>query len=352
MKLSDIATLLNRVDAEQDGSYRVVASKAIENVLGGFRFYDTRPDDPNDIVPHEHRRELRGYGVFSAWLNHVDAKAINSMDALVREEGRSVVRHYLLDFGSTLGSASLTPREHWEGFEYMLEPQRTWREMLAFGFYIPEWRRIDFYEAPAIGRLPRDNTRFDPEQWKPRVPNPAFLRSRADDKFWAAQKLVAFTDPLLTAAVRAGQFGDARSEDFLVQALRERRDAIARTYLTAVNPVSDPAIDQGSLTFRNAAVDARVADPPREYRAAWFVFDNMSGESRALVGGGGSTGGAATGPRLSLPLPGNLPDSSGAFVRVDISATGGANASWERPVQAYFQRDAGSWRLVGFERLP
>ena len=37
-------------------------------------------------MPHEDRRELRGYGVFAAWLNHVDAKAINSLDTLVTDE--------------------------------------------------------------------------------------------------------------------------------------------------------------------------------------------------------------------------------------------------------------------------
>src|SRR6185295_12899210 len=99
---------LKRADQEPDGSYRVIASKALEGVpLGGFRFHDTRPDDPNDIVPHEHRRELRAYGVFAAWLNHVDAKAINSLDTLVSENGRHVVRHYLLDFGSALGSGGV-----------------------------------------------------------------------------------------------------------------------------------------------------------------------------------------------------------------------------------------------------
>ena len=56
--------------------------------IGSFRYYGTRPDDPNDIVPHEHRRDLRGLRVFSAWVNHTDAKAINSMDMLVKENGR------------------------------------------------------------------------------------------------------------------------------------------------------------------------------------------------------------------------------------------------------------------------
>ena len=346
MKLSDIAGVLEQVERGPDGSYRIVASRALDGKpLQGFRFYGTRPDDPNDVVPHEHRRELRGYGVFAAWLNHVDAKAINSFDTLVTEGGRSFVRHHLLDFGSALGSASVAPRAHWEGYDYLVEPSETWKQMLAFGFRFPAWHRVDFYEAPSIGRLPRDNMRFDPDQWKPRVPNPAFIRARADDKFWAAQKLIALTDDLLRAAVRAGQLDDSRAEEFLIKALAERRDAIGRAYLAAVNPIADPALDSGgALTFRNAAVDAGVAAAPASYRAEWFAFDNATRESRPI----GTT--SAGTPRLVAPF--GLAAVSSDFIRIALSAASRSNRSWESPVDAYFRRDGSGWRLVGFERLP
>src|SRR5439155_3769294 len=130
MRLADIDMLLGRADRDADGSYRVVASKALTGKpVGRIRFYDTRPDDPNDVVPHEHRRELRGYRVFAAWLNHVDSHAHNTLDALIKENGRAFVRHYLQDFSSTLGAASNGPREYWEGYEYLLEGRESLRQI-------------------------------------------------------------------------------------------------------------------------------------------------------------------------------------------------------------------------------
>ena len=75
--------------AGADGTYRVVASKGISGKdVGPFRYYGTRPDDPNDIHPHEHRRELRAMRVFGAWLNHDDSRAINTRDFLQDAGGR------------------------------------------------------------------------------------------------------------------------------------------------------------------------------------------------------------------------------------------------------------------------
>jgi hypothetical protein len=329
-----------------DALYRVVASKALPGKpIGRIRFYDTRPDDPNDVVPHEHRRELRGYGVFAAWLNHTDAKAINSLDTLVTENGRSFVRHNLLDFGSTLGSAGVAPADYWQGAEYLLQPGTVARQMAGFGFYLPKWRRTAFYESKSIGRLPTDNTTFNPSAWKPRVPNQAFLHARDDDRFWAAQRLAMFTDAMLQAAVGAGDFRDPQAEAFLLRALTERRDAIVQRYLSAINPIADLALDaDGALTFRNAAVDADVARIPDSYRASWFTFDNNTGSSTAL--------GESTGRGTTLMAPVGLPSAAGAFVKVEVSSVGATVASWAKPVHAYFRKHESGWRLVGFERMP
>ena len=72
-------------------------------VLGNFRYEGTRPDDPNDLVPHEQRRELRALRVFGAWTNLRDLKSRNTLDTLVNENGQAVVKHWLQDVGSTFG---------------------------------------------------------------------------------------------------------------------------------------------------------------------------------------------------------------------------------------------------------
>jgi len=323
-----------------------VASKALPGKpIGRIRFYGTRPDDPNDIVEHEHRRELRGYGVFAAWLNHVDAKAINSLDTLVTDNGRAYVRHNLIDFGSSLGSGGVAAADYWAGTQYLVEPRESFKQMVTFGFAMPKWQTAKFYESSSMGRLPEDNVTFNPDAWKPRVPNQAFLQARADDKFWAAQKLAAFTTDMLRAAVRTGDFGDPASEAFLVRALAQRRDAIVRAYLTAINPIAEPALSgEGVLTFRNAAVDADVAKAPRGYRAVWSSFDNATGDGRRI--------GESSGRTSELDAPEGLPSRDGVYIKVALSSVGATQSSWETPVTAIFLRQGGSWRLVGFERIP
>jgi hypothetical protein len=346
LRASDIDRLLERADRETDGSYRVVASKALEGTpIGRIQFRGTRPDDPNDLVNHEDRRELRGYGVFAAWLNHVDAKAINSLDTLVTDGGRSFVRHHLIDFGSSLGSGGVAPADYWAGSEYLLDGSNTGRRMAAFGFGYPKWHTAKFYEARAIGRFSDENARFNPDLWKPRVPNQAFLAARADDKFWAARKLLSLTTDLLRAAVQTGEFGDPEAEAFLVRALAERRDAIGRAYLTNINPIADPVLDSdGTLTFTNAAVEADFAAAPRGYRAVWSRFDNATGSSTPF--------GETTGGSTFLSAPAGLPTAPGTYVTIELSAVGAPSESWEKPVHAYFLRLDEAWRLVGFERLP
>lgn len=354
MRRGDIDEQLRRAERSPDGSYRVILSEALSGkLLEGFKYEGTRPDDPNDVVPHENRRELRGLRVFSAWLNHTDAKAINSMDAVVTENGRSYVRHYLLDFNAALGSAGIGERERRDGYEYLAEVGPSIKALPAFGFYVRSWMTIGYPRFRGIGRF--ESKRFVPEEWRPRVPNPAYVRSRPDDTFWAARKLMALSDELIRAAVKAGQYSDPRAEQFLGDALIERRDKIGRAWLTAINPVVDPVLAaDGTLTFHNVAVDYGFSPAPSGYHVVWYRFDNTSGESTRIRESETATASAPApaGAMVRVKPDTTLPGGRGVFVRADISATGAAHPSWAKPVRVYFRRTADTWKLVGFERMP
>ena len=340
---NDMNAVLNKVARNADGTYRVTAGRVLPGkILGGFRYAGTRPDDPNDIVAHEHRRELRALRVFGAWTNLTDLKAGNTLDTLVTENGHSVVKHYLQDVGSTFGMAN-RPHEWDIGWEYFYEKSRSRRRLFSFGFALSPWQTAPYTEYPSIGKFEGDV--FDPVKWRPQTPTTAYMELRADDAFWAARRVMAFTDDLIGAAVHVGQFSDPAAESHLGAVLIKRRDTIGRTYLTAINPIVNPRLDDaGALTFENAAVAAGFADPPAEYRAAWSHFDNATGALRPIAD--------ARSTSTTMAPPRDVPTATGSFVEIDISAESAGHPSWRQPVRTFFRRTATGWKLVGLERLP
>lgn len=343
---NDVAKVLKRAAAGPGGDYRVLASRRIDGLpVGPFLFHGTRPDDPNDVVPHEHRRELRAIGTFAAWLNHVDCKSENTFDTLVRIGDRTVVRHYLIDFGSTIGSGGVTAREPFEGWQQVYEGGETLKSILSLGLHIEPWRTVAIYQSPSVGAIPAHHDSWDPERWRARFPNATFARARVDDKFWAARRVQALTREHLASAVRAARYADPRSADAVLRFLTERRAVILRRYLPAVNPITEVRLDAaGGLTCANAAVDADVAPRPRAYRAVWWRFDNHTGESTPI--------GDSRAETCAFGAPVTVHPDPGAFLRVDLSADSRTHPSWSAPVHAYFRGDGSAWMLVGFERLP
>lgn len=345
MRQSDLDDVFRRSHRSADGTYRAVAGKALTGrVLGGFKYHGTRPDDPNDIVPHEHRRELRALKVFGAWTNLVDMKAGNTLDTLVTENGRGVVRHYLQDVGSTFGSGANGPHTYDEGWEYLYEGGRVMKKLVLLGFPVERWRTVSYGDNKAVGRF--EGVAFDPTTWKPRVPSGAFLRARADDNFWAARRVMAFSDEMIRAMVKTGQFTVPDAEQLLGDILIQRRDKIGEAYLTAVNPLVNFALDNnGRLTFENAA--ARVANASTTgYSATWAQFNNDTGQTTAI---GSPT--ATAGNQVQAPAA--LPTAAGSFVKIQLSAAQPpAKGTAVAPVDVYFRRTADGWRLVGVERLP
>jgi hypothetical protein len=348
----DLEEILKLLARNPDGTYRMTASRFVEGrPLESFDYVGTRPDDPNDIHPHEHRRELRGNRVFAAWLNHDDSRAVNSLDMLVQSDGTSVVpcqlkppsnrcwiRHFMFDFGSLLGSS---PRP-WSGVGYMYEGPPTWKALLTFGFWMEPWQRTHYpSDLPdSVGRVEADA--FDPVKWKPEYPNPAFDNMRPDDAFWAAKIVAAFSDEAIAAIVAKAKYTDTRAAAYIAQSLIKRRDKIAKVWLNGVNPLVDFELSaNGELSFQNAAVRARAATPVTGYAVQWSSFDNVADSPRAVGGEETVTTGR---PRLPASLAGN------EYVMVTIRSNHPDHPAWNQPVRAYFRKEAAGWKTVGIDR--
>lgn len=347
MERGDIDRLLARAARLPNGKYRATLSRFAEGrPVGYFKYYGTRPDDPNDIHPHEHRRELRANRVLAAWLNHDDSRGINSLDMLDGPDGRKHIQHYMFDFGSIMGSGSTVAQVPRAGNEYIMEWAPALKTLFTLGLYVRPWILVNYWqEAKSVGRFEGDF--FRPEQWRPEYPNPAFDNLRADDAFWAARLVARFSDDVLKAVVAKARFSEPGAADHIVATLIKRRDKVLRVWLTGVNPVTEPTLSEdGALTFQNPAVKAGVASPMASYLLRWSGMDNGTGE--------------ATGPAVERTVQSSAaqvrdqaPEAvlSGArFVQVSIETRHADFPEWKDPVTLTFRRDGRAWQHVGLDR--
>lgn len=280
LKQSDIAKLLEGAKRDKSGRYRAVASLFIAGKpLGPFRYTGTRADDPNDTVLHEHRRELRGLRVFSAWLNHTDSKSLQSHDAVVKQDGVKVIRHHLLDFSSAFGAEAFQPKSPRAGYVYLLDWPDMARTFFTLGLYIPEWMRADYEYVKSAGRIEAEV--FDPAKWKPNYYNPVFQNALPDDDFWAAKQVLAFTEPEIRALVGTAEYSNPEAVDYLVRVLMARQRKIGEWAFRQVLPLDRFRVENGVLAFDDLGV-VYGFNPPRTYDVSWAAFDNDSGRTSPI----------------------------------------------------------------------
>jgi hypothetical protein len=342
MTREDIDRLLARAARQPNGKYRAMASRFADGKpLGYFKYYGTRPDDPNDIHPHEHRRELRANRIVAAWLNHDDSRGLNTLDMLQGEAGRQSITHYMFDFGSIMGSGSTVAQVPRAGNEYILEWGPALKTLATFGLYVRPWIRVDYWqEAKSVGRFEGDF--FDPVAWRPEYPNPAFDNMRADDAFWGARLVAGISEDAVRAVVAKANYSEAGAAEHIAATLLKRREKVLQTWLTGVNPLVDPQLGaDGTLTFDNVAVTAKVASAPSGYRLAWAAFDNTTGTAV-----GESYDMQVTTPRAQAP-PAAL---RGELVTVSVRTQHPEYPVWDLPVTFTFRRAGTGWAPVGIER--
>ena len=239
----DVETVLEKAYRTKDGLLRASASRFLPGMpLGPFSYEGRRDDDPNDHVPHQHRRELRAARIISAWLHHHDAREQNTLDVWLTDQGESkknYIRHYMIDFGDCLGSRwAFDPISRRFGYSYFIDYDQVVVDLLTFGAYPRPWH--DLKINPAVEIFGYFNVKdFRPTSWVPEYPNPAFSEMRYDDALWMARILAQFTKEQLRAVVRTAQLGSEYAEEYLLDTLMGRRDKILRAYFTRYAPLTD-----------------------------------------------------------------------------------------------------------------
>lgn len=328
MTRRDLTEILLKVPRNAEGKYRGTASLTVEGkTIGPPRWYGTRSDDPNDIVPHEHRRDQRGLHVIDAWVNHDDSRAINNLDVLVKKDGVQYIKHYQLDFGSTLGSGTQMANSPRSG-AYFFSWSESAKNLFSLGLRVPYWAFAHYPNYPSVGRF--EWKVFDPERWVPEYPNTAFENRLPDDEFWAAKQVMAFTDDEIRAVVSTGGLSDKAAEKWLAECLIERRNKIGRAYFAKVLPLDRFTIDNGELKWVDLSRQHGFGGVAN-VDVQWHTFDNNTKAKTPIPG--------ANSPRLP-----EIADGQYALAVL----TDRANTS--HTILVYLRGQSSLQRIVGLER--
>lgn len=246
-----------------DGKLRGGLSELLDGKpIGPWTDFGTRPDDPNDVVPHEHRRELRGSYVLAALLSHYDAREQNSLDVWIStsDDGNTgYVRHYMLDFGDCLGSLSASARvSRRRSHAYELEWSVAFTELITLGFLSRPWRDPHYGPAGAtLGYYAAEP--FDPERFRTAYPYGPLSRVTEADAAWGARVLARIPTSALRTIVAEARLTDPVVVDAVTKTLLSRRDKLLRRYLGRLSPLAKPRLVAAAPAAAPAATSAALS---------------------------------------------------------------------------------------------
>ncbi len=333
-----------------DGRYRANSSLFVGGKpIGPWTYEGRRSDDPNDVVNHEDRRELRGARVLAAWLNHFDSREQNTMAAWMKTPAGGYVRHYVIDFGDCLGSIWEPPMLGRRiGQANYLDFSEVAYDFITFGFVARPWDEARFGPSgPIFGYF--DVESFVPDAYQPGYPNPAFERASERDHAWMARMVARLGDDHVRAIVGAAKLGDSALETELGRLLVGRRDKILRRYLTRLSPLSDPWLtrtERGTqLCLHDLGTSTAVVLPTaRRYRARAWLGDDSRPTFPAVRGA----------PEhcacVDLPAIPGASSTSPEYLIVDVRA-GIRDAEYQPPTRVHlYHLGKTEYRIVGLER--
>jgi hypothetical protein len=337
---------LDQVEAMADGRIRGLASRWLDGKpVGGHPGEGVRDDDPNDRIPHQLRRDLRGSVAIFAWLDHLDVKEANSLDMWVADPadaGRHYVKHFLVDFGRSLGAGAMFGSNLRAGFSYAVDFADIGVSLLSLGLAERTWEQRRAPRLRGLGLY--DATTYRPDDWKPTYPAYVpILTADRFDKFWSAKIIMRFTREQLHAAVEAGMLTDPRSVAYLTDTLVARQRATASYWFERVNPLDHVRIVDAALAFDDLALVYGLVPDADTTRYVVTTYDRDG----HVLGAPATLRAAPTGAG-TMPQPALAPDGDGyTVVRIETRRAHFAGAT-----DVHLARDpvTGAPRVIGIVR--
>ncbi len=315
--------------------------------IGGFRFEGVRDDDPNDVIPHQDRRELRGLRLLAAWLERHDERAGNTVDMWMADNpaapdsspGRVI--HHQLDTSEILGSTwAWEPISIRLGSSYVLDWGDLAGDFVTLGARERTWDSL----GPKPGFFAYfDVEHFDPEAWKNEYPVSSFSRMTERDAAWMARILARFTPEMVGALALSGRLTDPRKTVYLQRVLEGRLEKILERYLTRLSPITDVRVEGGSVVCGTDLAEWRGLRDPRAFQY-----------TARVLGGGWLSVERRAGGQVCVNLPhvatdGGTPDADpGRYVVVRLAD---GVATTPLVVHLYDLGPARGYVLAGLERV-
>jgi hypothetical protein len=215
----------------------------------------------------------------------------------VEEGGRKFLRHYLIDFGSSLGGGK-TPLEYTHGREYAFDAKNILKELFSLGLYVSPDEKMVPLVFPEVGIFSAND--FDPSEWEPSVHVAPFDNMTDNDAFWAARIILSFSEEQLLAIVKSAQYSNPKVTDYMHKTLLARRQSVARHWLKDVNAIANFSLETGSggvaLKFSDLMAEDDLAGN------AEYQYEITSGDRRSekistsarVIPLGGALGGGET----------------------------------------------------------
>jgi len=312
-----LARLLAETTAP-DGRALVTASAWLPGtIIGPFRYQGVRDDDPNDVIPHQDRRELRASRLLAAWLNHFDTREGNTLDTWLASDASGspgYVRHYQIDTSESLSSDGWGYDElaRRMGHAYVVDWGELAADFVTLGVRHRPWDDLSpARHHPAFGYF--DAEHFTPELWKNQYPNEAFDRMTERDGAWMARILARFTPEMVRALVATAPFTNPEDSAYLTGVLEGRLHKILERYLTRLAPFADLRV-VGTARDQLCGVDLaalRVLRDPARFHFEARLTDGAVLPVRRL-----------SDSALCVPLPHRAPDGgppdddAGRYLRI------------------------------------